>query len=465
MTTYGFSSEGEFEDTLRDGITAAKNGSRRLAIRLLERANRMNPMDARPWLWLTETTDDPAEKRNYLEEALAVDPYNILARRGLALLDGKLDPDELLPVGEGIAPRPEQGAVRAQTETTFACPQCGGQIEFDLQTNNARCTFCGFERRPHSDTTAEELEQVLEFVLPTERGHHWAEGQHHLHCDNCGADSLWPVGQRATRCPYCGSNQMIESQETANLVDPHAIGMMKIDERAAFEHIKTWLGKGWFTPDDLTASAKKIALRPAYYPFWTFDGTLEIQWRCEVAEGHGEDANWVQRSGAEYELFDDVLISGNQTLSQKYVDDVAPFFLKEMAEFQPDYLAGWPALTYDRSLAKAALLAREKIVRAVRRELHQRVMPHRQKRSLTTGAVKWSGMTFKHILLPLWVGVYRYRGREYPVIVNGQTGKISGEKPRDQIKAIAIILSAILTGIALFALLFILALEMGWVGN
>ena len=103
MTSYGLSPEGAFEDTLRDGITAAKNDSRKLARRLLERCTRMDPHDARPWLWLTEIADDPDEKREYLESALAADPNNILARRGLALLTGKIKQEDLLPIGDGCS--------------------------------------------------------------------------------------------------------------------------------------------------------------------------------------------------------------------------------------------------------------------------------------------------------------------------------------------------------------------------
>jgi len=340
-------------------------------------------------------------------------------------------------------------------------------MEFNLDTQKLRCLFCGFENEIESQKAADSGEQVLEFVLPTHRGHQWAEAQHHLSCKDCGAASLWPIGQRALRCPYCGSNQLVESQETTNLVDPQAIGLMEIDENKAIQLAKDWLGKGWFSPDDLStyASARKTALHPAYYPFWTFDGTLELSWRCEVNEGSDNNPRWISRTGVEYEMFDNMLIPGNKNITPKELEKIAPFKLKEVLEFKPDFLAGWPALTYDIPLAKATLSARESVVRKVRRTLHRRVMPHRQKRNLTPGSHKWSGMTFKHVLLPLWVGTYQYQGQDYSIMINGQTGKASGEKPRDTIKTIAIILSIFLTILAVLAGLFVLATEMGWRPN
>ena len=43
-------------------------------------------------------------------------------------------------------------------------------------------------------------------------------------------------------------------------------------------------------------------------------------------------------------------------------------------------------------------------------------------------------MTFKHALLPLWVGTYEYLGKHYQLLVNGQTGKVGGKKPTDKTK-------------------------------
>ncbi len=465
MTSYGLSPEGAFEDTLRDGITAAKNDSRKLARRLLERCTRMDPHDARPWLWLTEIADDPDEKREYLESALAADPNNILARRGLALLTGKIKQEDLLPIGDGVQPRQNLEPVAAQTKKYLACSQCGGETEFNPQSQSLRCKYCGFEHEIDAQLAADRSEQVLEFVLPTPRAHHWAEVQHHLNCKKCGADSLWPTGQRALRCPFCGSNQLIESQETKNLVDPHVIGPIQIDETKALQLVKNWLGVGWFTPDDLSTSVsnQKTSLRPAYYPFWTFDGTLELHWRCEVNEGSSDDPRWVSRSGVEYQMFDDMLVPGSKSITRQQTEKIGPFKLKEVVEFVPEFLAGWPALTYDISLADATLAARENVIRKFRRAMHRKILPHRQKRNLSTGTHRWSGMTFKYVLLPLWVGTYQYKGQNYSILINGQTGEINGQKPRDTVNTVAIVLSVILTFIAILVGLYLLGDVMGWI--
>ena len=52
-----------------------------------------------------------------------------------------------------------------------------------------------------------------------------------------------------------------------------------------------------------------------------------------------------------------------------------------------------------------------------------------------------SDLTFKHILLPVWLAAYKYRGKTYRFVVNGRTGRVQGERPYSAIKiTIAVVL-------------------------
>ncbi len=452
-----------YEALVRQGITAAKNENRRLAFSLLNQAVQMNSLDARPWLWLTETTDELKEKIEYLEHAVAADPNNAATRRALAILQGKVDPSEAVPSPGPVIVRPSEAPIAAQTKKTFLCPKCGGHIEFDIQTNQLNCIYCGYSPDFGEDRSAADAERFMDEVLPTQSGHLWAASQQQLSCQRCGAGSLWPPEQKAVECPYCASHQLIASVETAGLIDPQAIAVMQVEENEAIRRVQEWFGRGWFAPDDLNKAAKKHILHPAYYPFWTFDGILEIHWSCEVNEsGSSKYHNWVSRTGVECELFNDVLVPGLKRLKFKDLRKLGPYNLMDVVEFNPEYLAGWPALTYDQPLARASLLARERVVQDVRRNLSDRVMPGQQKRRLQTGGINWSDMTFKNVLLPLWIGTYHYQGKEYQVLVNGQTGKVSGEKPRDLLKTFLIITSVIAALLVVMAFLALAGLEMGW---
>ncbi len=124
-----------YEAVVRQGITAAKNENHRLAFSLLNQAVQMNSLDARPWLWLTETTNDLKEKIEYLENAVAADPNNAATRRALVVLKGRADSNPTRVQGSDIVVQPAVEPIAAQTEKTFLCPKCGGHVEFDIQTN------------------------------------------------------------------------------------------------------------------------------------------------------------------------------------------------------------------------------------------------------------------------------------------------------------------------------------------
>ena len=47
---------------------------------------------------------------------------------------------------------------------------------------------------------------------------------------------------------------------------------------------------------------------------------------------------------------------------------------------------------------------------------------------------RYDALTYKHLLLPLWLLAYRYSETTYQVMVNAQTGEVQGERPWSWIK-------------------------------
>ncbi len=170
----------------------------------------MKPTDPEPWLWLSATTDDAEEQRDYLEHAVAADPGNAAARRGLVLLSDKLDRSRLLDEGQGVVPRHPLEPEDAVAAQVFICPSCGGKMEFDPARSTLLCEYCGYTEKYEAIPAADTGEQLLDFALPTTRGHLWAEAQHRLVCGQCSSISLLPSGYKGGECPYCGSRRLVE---------------------------------------------------------------------------------------------------------------------------------------------------------------------------------------------------------------------------------------------------------------
>ena len=143
-----------------------------------------------------------------------------------------------------------------------------------------------------------------------------------------------------------------------------------------------------------------------------------------------------------------MLVPGVSALKPAELARIEPYHVKEAESFEPERLAGWTALAYDRSLADASLLAREIVLKRLRPKVRSQIEPGKQKSDVRIGGASWSGVTFRHVLLPVWIGTYTYQKQEFHILVNGQTGKVGGVKPRDSFKVVGIWL-LILAAVAL----------------
>ncbi|MBA3533904.1 MAG: hypothetical protein H0T73_18450 [Ardenticatenales bacterium] len=399
------------QQTYREYLTMARSHIHAkefsAAQRWLERAQVVNPRDPEVWRLMARATESNAEKEQYLQELLRLVPNDAEGRRDMAVLKGLINPEELLPVGHNTQARnpvePEQ--VKAQL---FLCPSCGGLFKHDPAAGGLRCERCGTVR-PVIAPNAADNEQPLELVLPTVRGHRWAEAHHLLTCSQCGAESLLPPTESTSLCPFCGSDVLVASKETAGLLPPQAIAPLQVTEREALALASQWLN----TALGRESERAGVKLRPAYYPFWTFDALYHAAWN---ESGIGES------QVVQYALpCDDILVSGNKHISDEMLAWISPFALKEVVEFRPEFLAGWPTILYDSTVADASIVARRIIVDRTRRVIEasplRRYMPGR-----------FDNMTYKQILLPLWVGTYRYQDRSYALLVNGQTRSVGGKR-------------------------------------
>lgn len=452
-----------YRHLLTSAVAALKGGDRQEAVHLLERAIALNPADSQPYLWLSATSDDPAVQRDYLEQALAIDPNNSAARRGLVLLTHKEAGRATLKEGQQIDVRAAPEPVKASGEVANQCPRCGGRMRFEADRQALTCQYCGHVQSVDTEGAADSAEQVLEMALTTLSGHRWAASQQQTACTRCGAVTLLAPQEELARCPYCASDQLVKSAETADLLDPEVLGLPELDEAAARQALEKWLGTGWTSPDDLHKVAGAASLQMAYYPFFTFDGTLEMHWVAEVNEGTSRNPHWVGTNGIEFEMFDDMLVPGLKALDASLLPGLLPFKLKEVKAFQPAFLAGWKALRFDIPLADASLKGREQVIRKLRRELRARIAEMREMRNLRQTTLNWSGMTYKYVLLPLWVGSYQFDGQPYPFMINAQTGKVSGQRPRDSLKVVGLAVIALLVTLLLGLAGFTLALSLGWI--
>jgi len=124
--------------------------------------------------------------------------------------------------------------------------------------------------------------------------------------------------------------------------------------------------------------------------------------------------------------------------------------LNSLRGYEPAYLAGFRAQRYQIELAegfeKAKLVIQQEIDASVRQDIggdEQRVS------SIST---TYSNIFFLHLLLPVWIGAYRFQGKVYHVVVNARSGEVQGERPYSKWKIASLVLGILAVVIFLMIL-------------
>jgi hypothetical protein len=158
---------------------------------------------------------------------------------------------------------------------------------------------------------------------------------------------------------------------------------------------------------------------------------------------------WEPSSGALDHFYDDELVPASKGVPAPLLRKIEPFpTTTDLKRYDPGFLSGWVAEQYQIDLVAAAQTARLMMDRETQQKCGQQV-PGDTYRSLQVQS-DYSGQTFKHILVPVWVLAYTYGAQSYQVVVNGYTGVIAGKHPLSWIK-ITLTVLAVLVLIVVFA--------------
>ncbi len=354
-----------------------------------------------------------------------------------------------------------------KAEHKFPCDQCGADMRFDPGTDRLICDFCGHTRAAEHQTTQalairewDYFEAVADHLPPIA-----TEETRFTRCGNCGAEVELHETTHAAECPFCATPVVMDTG-THRHIKPQAVLPFVLSEKDARDAMTRWLGRLWFAPNGLQEYARKgRKMNGIYVPYWTYDADTKSKYIGErgddyyvtktvMKDGKSEEVQerhtrWRPASGRVARFFDDVLVLASKSLPKRYTDALEPWQLGELKPYSPDFLAGFQAEGYqialDEGYAEAQQIMQAQIAQDIRRDIggdHQRI------HSVNTD---YQDVTFKHVLLPVWMAAYKYRDKSYRFVVNGQTGKVQGERPWSAWKiAFAVVLGLIVAGVAAY---------------
>jgi predicted RNA-binding Zn-ribbon protein involved in translation (DUF1610 family) len=364
---------------------------------------------------------------------------------------------------------PSSGFSEEKTSQTFKCTSCAGQMTYSPGSSVQKCPYCGHENPiPESEADIHELDYAAHLQQLAEEEH----TNEHLTvtCGECGAETTADPNIVASECPFCGSPQ-VTTAHSRKQIKPRSLLPFHITRDQARASFQKWLSSRWFAPNALKKMAQQEGkLNGLYVPYWTYDSQTTSFYRGERGEHYWETQHytarengktvhktrrvrktrWYPASGTVWVSFDDILVLASNSLPRKYTLQLEPWDIEHLVPYQDDYLSGFKAESYHVDLAHGFETAQGIMDAQIRHRVCMDIGGDEQR--IHTVRTQHDQVTFKHILLPVWISAYRCKNRVFRFLVNARTGEVQGERPWSWIKILALVL-AILAAIGIVAFL------------
>lgn len=316
------------------------------------------------------------------------------------------------------------------SELLEKCTVCGALIDEE----DLFCANCGAET-PHR-APAEE-------TAP-----HARQSTHNFSCTGCGASMSYDASAGTLRCPFCG-NEKLERQPNSKTLEPSWVIPFQVNRDAAVGIMRQWLGKGFWRPGDLSQTAAVTHMTPVYVPYWVFQADTFSYWTADTNQTPpGASGDWYPLSGEYTGHFSGLLIGASGVLTPSETVSLCPF---DLAPRVPPDQVDLDNVTVEQFAVQrkyARVQARPGLDSLIAAAVTRECIPGTARNVKVNSRLQ--NLSSEPMLLPVWVMAYRYKDQAYRFLVNGQTGRATGQAPTSYQKVGLIVGVVILILVLLF---------------
>ncbi len=350
--------------------------------------------------------------------------------------------------------------VTEQTRT-YPCTACGGQLVFDIDLQKLRCPNCGNVQDIIEDAgrvTAEQDFQAAVAKLHSQAADAGPQvvGEKEVVCQNCGGHTTFTGTLTSTRCPYCATPiQRDDVHDAPARLPVDGVLPFQVDERKARESLEAWIDNRWFAPSEFKKYKQTGSFASVYASYFTYDAATRTfydgrrgeEYTVTVGSGDKEHTetrvNWYPVSGQVANTFDDICILANDGFDHDRVTALEPWPTGDARPFSAEYVAGHLSRTYDKDVEACLPEARQRMEGEIDNTIRQDIGGDRQ--DINRKDTSFDALTFKHLLLPIWLLTVVYAGKPFQVFINGTTGEVQGQRPWSRVKiTVAVVIAVIL---------------------
>ena len=332
----------------------------------------------------------------------------------------------------------------------YKCPNCNGTVPFHSVTQTMKCPSCDveFETAALDDYQKELAASATDHFGwgdAAQAGQAW-EGSElddlsQGSCPSCGAELVGDANTIAMVCPYCGNAQILKKR-LSGLLKPDYVIPFQLEKKDAVNAFKKFYEEKRLIPDCFKEENHLDSIQGVYVPFWLFDAKAHghIRYKATKTKSWSDskyhytqtDVYSVVRDGSLG--FEKIPVDGSEKMDDSAMDALEPFDYAQLKDFQSTFLAGYSAEKYDVDAEVSKDRAKQRIKSTVETEFAESVGDYSSV-SIESSTVKVEGGNVRYTLFPVWVLNTKYQKKNYQVIMNGQSGRMVGKLPVDEVKA------------------------------
>lgn len=329
----------------------------------------------------------------------------------------------------------------------YECPNCGGNLRFNIATQQLSCGYCDTSINPYDYEKSTDVQESREYDVTV------------FTCSQCGAELLSEDTTAATFCSFCGSTAVLDSRISRKRRPERIIPFSRTKEDCKTAYARM-MRRAVFAPKELKDEAYIEKFRGIYMPYWVY--SFENRGRISF-EGSESRQRGDYLYTKHYEITSDIDAAYHgitYDAAADFSDDlssaIAPFDMTKGKPFTPAFLSGFYAdigdvdsSVYHRDAQNLALMDSVDRIANDRACVRYHVRDGKNIHSLKN-ALRPSCTREQSAMLPVWFLSYRKGDRVAYAVVNGQTGKAAADLPVDRKK---FVIGSLLLAIPLFLFL------------
>lgn len=323
----------------------------------------------------------------------------------------------------------------------YECPNCGGNLKFDIEQQLLKCDYCLTTQDPYKITKDKDAEEDNQFDVTV------------FTCPQCGGEIFATDNSAAEFCSFCGASTILDSRISKERRPAWIIPFSQTKD-ACKKAYGARLKRALFAPDALKDEKAIESFRGIYMPYWSYSisqkGNIAMKGKKSYRRGDYVYTNHYDMGGFIDAYYHDLSYDASSSFSDNISECIAPFHVKGMRKFTPSFLSGFYADTadVDRTLYEKDALnfamtnSRERINRVpefsgIQFSLKDTDLHSKMERP-------------ERVMYPVWFMSYRKNDRVAYATVNGQTGKVAADIPIDIKKYI---IGSLILAVPIFLLL------------